>query len=405
MIKILIRLIVLMLVARTLPSLAWECDVTIDGPNSVMLDQTITLTATGAPAGGHFSWSRTPNLTPKGSIATLKGFNSCYDNISVSCRYVTPKGNCCTDRKYIWVHPCNVHMLENAPAEVMVGEELFLTASGEPDDGKYEWSVNSGPGLISGNGNSAVFVSDQAGEVDIKVALIPPEGGEPCKAFRSVLVKDPCSVSVTGAFDVVIGNTTTLKAEGIPAGGSYEWIYADGLIPMNTEALFTGNAPGPTTLTVQYTTPKGQTCRGSHTVTAYKIENIMPKPACFDSGTTINRLDFQLLTSPPGYEERITFEPETVSTLLQTQKVEVIGSIVDGDMDDVVTDITVVNSDVKSTKSITVNIPDVMSDALNTLGFSDEIKFNFVHSYTSFAECCDHGADTSTFGNTALNVG
>ena len=405
MIAIFLRFAVIMLVLRALPSLAWECEVTVDGPKAVKLNEHVTLTATGTPEGGHYSWSRIPNLIANGPVATLEGFKPAYSEyIRVIGYYTTPKGKTCSCKKYLWVCLCDVSIQDNAPEEAKVGEEIFLSATGGDDDGTYLWSLSKGSGSIKGNGSTAIFVGDRAGEVEIKVAYTPPDGGEPCKDFHTIQVKEECSIEIAGYPDVAIGDHIELKASGLPAGGSYEWLYAEGLLAMGDDAFFTGTNPGQTAITVKYITPSGKTCSGSHIITAYKIENITPRTACFDSGTVISRSDFQLLTSPPGYEDRISFVPETVSTLLQTEHLEVIGTIAEGTRDDVAADITVVNSDVKNTKSIAVNIPDVISDALGMFGASDQIKFNFTHSYSSFAECCDHGADTSTIGQTKLNI-
>jgi hypothetical protein len=294
--------------------------------------------------------------------------------------------------------------IDDVPGEIYVGNEVVLTASTESQGGTYVWSVNKGSGSIAGSGASAIFVGDQAGEVEIKVAYTPPDGGEPCKDFYTLQVKDECSVTIAGDSDVAVGSHIKLEAMGQPAGGSYEWLYADGLLAMGDEAFFTGNSPGQIPVTVRYRTPEGSVCSDSHTITAYKVENISPKTACFDSGKILSASDFQVLTAPPGYEDRINFMPATASTMLQSEEVEVTGSCGEGTADDAITRVTVVNSDVKTTKAISVNIPDVISDALGLFGFSDKIKFNFVNSYTSFTECCIDGPDISSAGKTALNV-
>ena len=80
------------------------------------------------------------------------------------------------------------------------------------------------------------------------------------------------------------------------------------------------------------------------------------------------------------------------------------GSCGEGTLDDAYTDITVVNENVKSMKMISVEIPDLMNDVLQKIGYSDAIKFNFLNSYNSFTECCIAGPNTSTVGRTSLNI-
>ena len=53
---------------------AWECEVTLNGPNTIKVGQAITLSTSGTPEGGSYSWFNTPNLVPHGSTAELTGF-------------------------------------------------------------------------------------------------------------------------------------------------------------------------------------------------------------------------------------------------------------------------------------------------------------------------------------------
>jgi hypothetical protein len=99
---------------------AWECEVTLDGPNVIKEGQAITLSASGAPAGGSYSWSNTPNLVPNGSTAQLTGYKPLYSEyIYVTITYTSPKGKKCHARKAIWVCICYVKI--NGPEEFKIG--------------------------------------------------------------------------------------------------------------------------------------------------------------------------------------------------------------------------------------------------------------------------------------------
>ena len=398
----LISLVVGIVVLRAISSWAWECDITLDGPGGVKLNKSITLSAHGTPVGGSYSWSLTPHLTPNGSTAELVGFKPEYSEyIRVISYYRSPKGKTCSAKKYIWVCLCDV-AIDDVPGEIYVGDEVVLTALTESQGGTYVWSVNKGSGSITGSSASAIFVADQAGEVEIKVAYTPSDGGEPCKDFYTLQVKDECTVTIAGDSDVAVGSHIQLEATGQPTGGSYEWIYADGLLPMGDEAFFTGNSPGQTSVTVRYTTPQGNVCSNSHTITAFKVENISPKTACFDSGKILNASDFQLLTAPPGYEDRINFMPTTASTMLQSEEVAVTGSCGEGTADDAVTRVTVVNRGVKTNYSLNYTIPDYIKKPLVSLGIADHLNLVTINSYTINRECCINEIAISKSGSTQL---
>lgn len=114
---------------------AWECDVTLDAPKTIKLDQEVTLTADGTPTGGSYSWSRTKDLTSDGATAILIGHKPNYSEyIQVIAYYRSPKGKKCKDVKYIWVCACTVTKL-NGPATAKVDQKVALTAEAEPTGG------------------------------------------------------------------------------------------------------------------------------------------------------------------------------------------------------------------------------------------------------------------------------
>ena len=350
------------------------------------------MSASGTPIGGSYSWSRTPNLTPNGSTATLTGFQSTFSEyIGVTGYYTTPKGKTCSDKKWIWVCLCDVS-IDNAPTEANVGEEITMTASNDLTGGTYQWSLSTGTGSISGSDNSATFIGDTVGEVEIRVDYTPPEGGEPCKAFHTITVVEECSVTIAATpWSVPLGGSITLVGEGMPEGGIWQWDPVDGLIPAGGHATYTPSTAGNHILAVNYTTPDGQECTDSTVVIAYKVQSLTSKNACFASDDTLTKSDFALLTMPTGYEDRISFEPTTVSTTFQTEDVTVTGSCGEGTLDNATTTVTVVNHNQKISlgSEIDFKIPDYFSEALTKLGLADKSVLNFSNSLSETQNCCN----------------
>lgn len=479
------------------PAYSWECSVEMDGPDWVKIGRTIELSASGLPAGGYYSWSSTANLVPNGSTATLTGSKPRYsDYISVTVRYTAPKGNSCSDSKWIYAHGCDVWF--QAPAEAKLGEPVLLTANADPAGGSYQWKVSQGTGTISGNGatvsftgdhpgevqievtytrpeggepcvysqtilannncsmldvsgpveakegeaitlaatakpaggtyqwtitsgtgtiisygSSAVFTGDQPGDVKIKVVYTPPEGGDPCVKYHAIRVKEKCSVTIqSDVVDIALGGTVNLQAVAMPPDGVYQWGQVDGLIPyysrslaQSDSALFTPQTAGKRPISIKYITPDGQECFDSHSVTAYKVESMVPKAVCYDSGTRLQQTDFDLLTTPTGYEDRIEFIPTTASTIFQSDEITVVGSCREGDLDDASSVILVVNKNNKDGISLDFKIPNYVNDALNIIGVGEKADLTFTGGFSKFMECCSGtSVVTSKSGSTTIGL-
>ncbi len=161
----LLLLSMIMIVVYSKYTYAWECEVTLDGPNVIKVGQTITLTASGTPEGGSYSWSNTPNLVPNGKTAQLTGFKpQSSEYIWVTVKYTSPEGKKCFARKGIWVCICYVKI--RGPSEVKVSDTITLEAEGDPSGGTYAWSDT--PGLVP-NDSTAQFTGQSPGDVTIKV--------------------------------------------------------------------------------------------------------------------------------------------------------------------------------------------------------------------------------------------
>jgi hypothetical protein len=385
---------------------AWECEATLDGPNVIKEGQTITLSASGAPAGGSYSWSNTPNLVPNGSTAQLTGYKpSSSEYIYVTITYTSPKGKKCHARKAIWVCICYVKI--NGPEEFKIDDPpIILTAEGDPSGGTYEWSNT--PGLVA-NGSTAEFTGQESGDVTIEVTYTTPDG-KICTKTHTVTVLKECSVSISGPSVVGVGNHITLTASGSPEGGTYIWEKPPGLLPGTSSAIFTGQEPGDVAIEVVYTPPDGgEPCPATHNVTVFGLRSITG-PSCVNSGTTLTRGDFNIVTDPRGFEDLVIVSPLSFSTL--SQSVEVIVTAYSGTgagSDEATTTITVVNSNVKTIKGLSFEIPNYIKKPLEIIGLGDKVDLSVETSFKDFKECCVFGvaqsADGSFTGDLSINAG
>jgi len=382
---------------------AWECEVTLDGPNVIKEGQTITLSASGAPAGGSYSWSNTPNLVPNGSTAQLTGYKPLYSEyIYVTITYTSPKGKKCHARKAIWVCICYVKI--NGPEEFKIGDPpIILTAEGDPSGGTYEWSNT--PGLIA-NGSTAEFTGQEPGNATIEVTYTTPDG-KVCTNTHTVTVLEECLVSISGPSVVGVGNHITLTASGSPEGGTYIWEKPPGLLPGTSSAMFTGQEPGDVAIEVVYTPPDGgELCPATHKITVFGIESITG-PSCVNSGTTLTREDFSIVTNPSGFEDLVIVSPLSFSTLSQSAEVTVTAYSGTGAVsDEATTTITVVNSNVKTIKGLSFEIPNYVKKPLEVIGLGDKVDLSVGTSFEDFKKCCVFGVGQSTDGsfNVALSV-
>ncbi|MBW1671373.1 MAG: PKD domain-containing protein [Deltaproteobacteria bacterium] len=377
---------------------AWECEITINGPSTIKVGQTITLSASGAPEGGSYSWFNIPNLLPNDSSAELTGFVPSFsDYIQVGVTYTTPKGKRCIARKWIYVCICYVKI--SGPNEVKVGDTISLNAEGDPPDGTYAWS--SLPGLVA-SGTSAQFTGQTPGHVTIEVTYTNPDE-KTCSDTHEITVSRECSVSISGSSEVGIGDTISLAAPGSPGGGSYTWSPMPSLVANGSSAQFTGQVPGNVSIGVTYTTSDGGTCTDTHIVTAFGVGSITG-PICVNSGSTLTKDHFTIMTDPIGFEPLITVIPLTFSILSQSEEAAVIASCGPGTADDATTTIMVVNSKIKNGKSISFEIPNFLNDVLKKIGLGDKTDLSVQESFKDFKECCEFGVFTSTDGTFSGNL-
>ncbi|MBW1691569.1 MAG: hypothetical protein JRJ70_12615 [Deltaproteobacteria bacterium] len=380
---------------------SWECEVTLDGPNVVKVGQTITLSASGTPDGGSYSWSATPNLIPSGATAQLTGYKpESSEYIWVTVKYTSPSGRKCSAVKGIWVCICYVKI--TGPTEVKVGDPpITLTAEGDPSGGSYEWSDT--PGLVP-NGSEAQFTGQSPGDFTIEVTYKTPEG-ETCYDTHAIIVLGECSVSISGPSVVGVGNSIELSASGSPTGGTFIWTPESGLVPGTSFATFFGEDPGAVIIEVAYTPPDSEKpCYDTHNVTVFGVESITG-PSCVNSGTILTREDFTIVTDPTGFDDQVIVSPLSFSTLSQSEGVTVTAySGTGAASDEATTTIIVVNSNVKNEKAISFEIPNYVNDVLKKIALGDKTDLSVKCNFKDFKECCDFGIATSVGGSLNANL-
>jgi hypothetical protein len=387
--------------------LAWECDVTVSGPKTIKLEQQITLSATGTPAGGAYSWSRTPNLIPHGSTATLTGFEPTFsEHIKVLGYYTTPKGKKCSDTKWIWACICSMNAIQGQ-STARIQEETELRVTAVPAGGSFLWTVNSGTGTLTQNGSSAIFVGDKDGPVEIKVSYTPHEGGEPCTQYHTIAVKGECNVTLTGdMYQRQICRPVDFHALGTPAGGTYTWMARNSIKYTGSEAIYTEDRPGNDNIVVAYTSPDGTTCEANKNILSYTINFIGAIPYCFESGATLLHDDFAISTTPAGFQNNVLLSPTSFSTLQQTETTRITASLMcDQDSPTASTLIKVVNEKQLFNSEFEIEIPNLLTDPLKAIGLADKLEFNLSNKYTSRTKCCDEGWPVkSTSGQTSITA-
>jgi hypothetical protein len=385
---------------------AWECEVVVTGPNTIKLDQQVTLSASGTPAGGSYSWSRTPGLIPSGSTATITGFQPTFSEyIKVVGYYTSPKGKKCSATKWLWTCLCTLEDI-TGPSQAKMGEEISLTTQGDPEGGIYSWTINSGTGTLTPNGPSATFVGDRQGTVELKASYVPPEGGEPCAKYHTIEVGDDCSVSLSGdMYQRPVCRPVKFYAQGQPDPGECTWSPSSDFTTNGCNAVYNGTAPGYNTVTATYTRPGGTTCKDSKSILSYElVDNMTPKKECYVSGTSLVIDDFNLTTSPPGFQNNALLSPVLVSTLEKTTKLPISASLFCDQPGSVSTVITVVNENETTGFGIEVEIPNLIKEPLKFLGIAEQFDFKLKNSYEQGTKCCIDDAKDYTKGSTSVDA-
>jgi hypothetical protein len=101
----------------------------------------------------------------------------------------------------------------------------------------------------------------------------------------------------------------------------------------------------------------------------------------------------------------VIVSPLSFSTLSQSAEVTVTAySGTGAGSDEATTTITVVNSNVKSGKSISFEIPNYVKNPLKAIGLADKIDISAKDDFKDFKECCVFGVAQSKYGSFSVSL-
>ncbi len=382
----------------------WECDVTISGPSAVKKDQTVTLTASGTPSGGSYSWSRIPKLEPSGDSADLTAFEPTFSEyIRVLVTYTTPRGKKCSAAKYLWYESCCIEI--DGPGRVDSGDTISLSASAEPEGGQFSWE-NSDPEVIHLEAfeNKAALTGLSAGTATITLTYDCPETDSQRQATHLVKVTEACQINLTGTSAASVGSYDYIFAETKPEGGTLTWEPHSNIESINDNNIHHGaQTPGIYSYKATYVLPDETSCESTFEVAFVKVRSVSG-PFCVNSGATLFKSDFSVRTIPEEYDLLVNISPLTYTTEHPYSDETVTASVGLGTLDDAVTDITVVNSRKKVNLGVEVSIPNYISEPLKTLGLSEKLDLKINSDFNRFWECCSTYVSPSVEGTTTVKL-
>ncbi|UCE74373.1 MAG: hypothetical protein JSV56_01355 [Methanomassiliicoccales archaeon] len=289
------------------------CDVVIKGPTLVCVDSVIQLTAKGKPPKGEYHWTENTDKTKflertTGNevneiigerVVAVKGKNpsASYQGTEVKVKY-TIRGKECFFPYKITV--CKLTI--NGPKFVCVGDQITLTAKGEPDGGVYNWLPinNNRAGYVGPTNTEKVTIeglkpSNKIGDVIVQVDYIFPNGEKCTYGYRITV----CQVTIKGPRLLDEGEEGKFKAKGEPskdekgnrANFKYTWTSNNNKIKFVDDAgnlvnkiesktevtvkgMIASDAVGDTEVIVTYSID-GKDCEERYKITVHRVERIV----------------------------------------------------------------------------------------------------------------------------------
>lgn len=217
---------------------------TINGALQYCAGSNTTLTASGGGTGGTYNWSSPPG----GSNASITVTRGTYD-VTVT----DAKGCTATASATVTENALPVPVI-NGALQYCVGFNTTITADGAGTGGTYSWSSppgGSNPSITVTQGTYTVTVTD----------------ANNCSASVSATIIETTNPTITigGSLEYCENFNTTLTAQGIATGGTYNWSSPPG---GNTQSITVTQG----TYSVTATDANG--CSGTTTVTV--TENPTP---------------------------------------------------------------------------------------------------------------------------------
>jgi hypothetical protein len=244
------------------------------------LGQFTSLAATGTPAGGSYTWSPTVGMTPSaGNVATVSVAPSANQTYAVTYSLAG-----CTNSA-----SRGVNVYPNVSANAGVDQTYCLpvastitlggspTANGGSGTFTYAWSPNTR--LSSTTAANPTITSAVASSITYYVTVTDTKSG--CSSVDSMVltINSQATVSIASPdTNLCSGQSTTLTATGLPAGGTYQWSPTNFMTPVagNTATVTVAPAANQTYL-VTYT---ASGCSG----TAAKTVNVVPAVVAHSGG-------------------------------------------------------------------------------------------------------------------------
>ncbi|MBS1686530.1 MAG: tandem-95 repeat protein [Bacteroidetes bacterium] len=244
------------------------------------LGQVTTLAATGTPAGGTYSWSPTIGMTPAaGNTASVSVGPSANQTYTVLYSLAG-----CTNSasRKVNVYP-TVGAEAGADQTYCLPVGTLPSIGGSPTatsgSGSYTYSWSPTTRLNNPNAANPTLTSAVASSIVYYVTVTDTKSG--CTAVDSMRMTINSQATVTISSpdtSLCAGQSTTLSASGLPAGGTYSWS------PTNYMTPVAGN-----TATVTVAPPANQTYQVTYTAsgcsgTATKTVNVVPAVAAHAGG-------------------------------------------------------------------------------------------------------------------------
>ncbi|MFN8309530.1 MAG: Ig-like domain-containing protein [Chitinophagales bacterium] len=225
----------------------------------ICVGQFATLTATGLPAGGSYSWNPTIGMTPaSGNTAAVDvapGSNQCYQ--------VTYTAAGCSATAIKCVRIFGTPLAEGGPDKALCPNvpsvQIGQNATGGSGSYSYAWS----PSATLSNATIAQPVASPVATTTYYVTVTDLVSG--CTGIDSVKVtRNPAPAADAGPnASVCVGNSVQLNATGAGVGGTYQWA-ANATLSSTTFCCPTATPTATTTYTVTVTDING--CTASDTV-------------------------------------------------------------------------------------------------------------------------------------------
>jgi hypothetical protein len=288
---------------------------------------------------------------------------------------------------------------------VGIGETITLSASGEPAGGTFSWEHSNPQAFwLDPMGNMAEVTGLASGTTTITLNYDYPESGLHCRTTHQVKVAELCNIKIMGTSVTAVGQYSFITAYPTPEGGTLTWAPHPNIDWIFENSIYQSSQnPGIYTYEAEYTLEGGSSCSNTFDATFVKVDSISG-PYCVNTGTTLFKSDFDIITNPEGYNLLVNVSPLTYNTYLPHSEESVTASIAPGLLDNATTNISIINSDYKTNSGIEITVPNYISEPLKTLGLSEKLDLNINSNFERFWECCSTFASKSNEGETTIDL-